>query len=107
MVTTRAKTGVKIQPMTIMIGLPIKSSANMAYMVEPLDSKRSGPGRKPWAKNAPIKIAAVALPGMPNVSVGIKSAPATALLAASEAATPSRLPLPNSSGFLDARFAAP
>ena len=36
-------------------------------------------------------------PGMPNVSVGIRDPPVTALLAASEAATPSIEPLPNSS----------
>ena len=67
MVTTRANIGVNSQPITIKIGFPSNNKANMAYIVEPLASNKSGPGLNPWAKKAPIRIAAVALP-FPNFS---------------------------------------
>jgi 3-dehydroquinate synthetase len=57
------------------------------------------------------RVSAVVLPDgeaqMPRVNSGIRLAPITALLAASAAATPSSLPLPNASGVLEARMAAP
>ena len=56
---------------------------------------------------APINSAAATLPGIPRAMVGIRLAPVTALLAASVAAMPSSLPVPNSSGDAEARFAAP
>ena len=61
----------------------------MAYIVVAFSSNSEGPGRSPCAMNAPIRMAAVPPPGMPSVRVGMRSAPATALLAASAAATPS------------------
>ena len=45
-----------------------------------------------------------ALAGMPSVRSGMKAPPAAALLADSGPATPSMAPLPNRSGYLDARF---
>ena len=55
----------------------------------------------PWITKAPTKSAAATLPGIPNVKRGMRLAAATALLADSEAAIPSRRPLPNSSGCLE------
>lgn len=45
-------------------------------------------------------------PGMPRVRVGMSEPPVTALLAASEPATPSMEPLPNSSLCLEKRRAS-
>ncbi len=45
-------------------------------------------------------------PGMPKVKRGISDPGAMALLAASDAATPLIVPLPNSSGFLSQRMAS-
>ena len=45
----------------------------------------------------PIRTAVTLSPGMPSVRVGISEPPVTALLAASEPATPSIEPLPNCS----------
>ena len=47
--------------------------------------------------------AVVALPGTPRVRVGIRVPPVTALLAASQQATPSRAPWPKSSSLLNIR----
>ncbi len=51
-------------------------------------------------------IAAPPDPGMPRAIIGAKAEAVTALLAVSGAAMPSALPLPNSSGCLDHRFAS-
>ena len=59
-----------------------------------------GPGLIPCMMSAAPKRAAVALPGMPKAKRGIREAPAVALFPASGAATPSRVPLPNSPGVL-------
>src|SRR5690606_41617205 len=50
--------------------------------------------------NAPIKIAVVPDPGIPNVNSGIIAPPDAALFADSGEATPAMFPLPNDSGFL-------
>ena len=49
----------------------------------------------------------MAPPGSPSASKGIMAAPVAALFAVSEDITPSNLPLPNSSLFLDQRTASP
>ena len=89
MLTILANMPVRSQPWISMMGFPIRSSVKMAYITGACSWNRLGPGRSPCAMNAPMRIAALGSPGMPNVRVGIRSAPATALLAASEAATPS------------------
>ena len=43
-------------------------------------------------------------PGMPRLMVGMKAAWAAELLAASAAATPSIVPVPNFSGWRETRF---
>ena len=55
----------------------------------------------------PSNMAVVGEPGIPNVSMGNMEPVLAALLAASGAATPSGLPLPNVSGFLDVALATP
>src|SRR5690625_23392 len=45
-------------------------------------------------------------PGIPKVIIGIKVTPVVPLLADSEAAIPSKLPCPNSSGLSDLRLAS-
>ena len=52
----------------------------------------------PWTTNAPMSSAAAMLPGMPRVKSGMRLDATTALLADSEAAMPSSLPLPKVSG---------
>ena len=52
----------------------------------------------PWIDSAPSSSTIVSLPGMPIPSVGTISPDCAAFCAASLAATPSTLPLPNSSG---------
>src|SRR3954471_19848928 len=54
----------------------------------------SGPGTSPWMRNAPSRIAIVALPGTPNATVGTSAPPSLALLELSEAITPRTSPLP-------------
>lgn len=55
--------------------------------------------------NAPMMAAAAGLPGIPMVRRGTKEPPVQPLLAASEAITPSGIPVPNSSGCLERFFA--
>ena len=57
-----------------------------------------GPGWMPWIVKAPIISAITALPGMPNVSIGMNEVCAPALLADSGPATPSTAPRPNRDG---------
>jgi hypothetical protein len=54
----------------------------------------SGPGTRPWIRNAPSRIAIVALPGTPNAMVGTSAPPSLALFELSEAITPRTSPLP-------------
>ena len=54
----------------------------------------SGPGTSPWIRNAPSRIAMVALPGTPNATVGTSAPPSLALLELSDAITPRTSPLP-------------
>ena len=56
--------------------------------------------------SAPRRKAATTFPGTPIANSGIRLAPATALFAASVAATPSISPSPNLSGVFEARRAA-
>ena len=67
----------------------------------------SGPGVKPWMRNAPINNAATSSPGILRVNIGIMLEPQTALLADSAAAIPSTDPFPYFSGSLEVRFASP
>ena len=61
--------------------------------------KTEGPGLKPpMLSAARIRKTAPTLPGMPSDSTGIRLAPETELFAASVAATPSGVPLPNGTG---------
>lgn len=62
--------------------------------------KHERAGIMPWTTNAPMSSAAAMLPGMPRVKSGMRLDATTALLADSEAAMPSSLPLPKVSGFL-------
>jgi hypothetical protein len=55
----------------------------------------SGPGTSPWIRNAPSRIAMVALPGTPNATVGTSAPPSLALFELSDAITPRTSPLPN------------
>src|ERR1044071_8510871 len=48
----------------------------------------SGPGTNPWIRNAPSRMAMVALPGTPNATVGTSAPPSLALLELSDAITP-------------------
>ena len=66
-----------------------------------------GPGLSPWSIRRPSRIAVVSLPGIPRVNVGTIAPPLEALLAASDAATPSSIPVPNSSGRFEERTASP
>ncbi len=68
--------------------------------------KRSGPGRSPWIMKAPRITAVITSPGMPRASSGIIVAPATPLLPASEAATPSSSPLPKLAALGEVRLAS-
>jgi hypothetical protein len=54
----------------------------------------SGPGRRPWIKKAPSRIAMPAPPGMPKATVGMSDPPSTALLHDSGPITPRMSPLP-------------
>ena len=51
-------------------------------------------------------MAATESPGTPRVSMGMKAPAQIELLAASEAATPSIMPVPNFSGVFEARFSS-
>ena len=62
------------------------------------------PGWMPCAMIAPRITAATALPGMPSVSMGMREPPMTALLALSEEATPSMMPVPYFEGSLAQRL---
>src|SRR3546814_15900277 len=69
-------------------------------------SNRSGPGCRPWISRPPSSTAVEFEPGMPKHSVGTSAVQATALLAASRAATTSGQPLPNPSACFDERRAS-
>ena len=56
--------------------------------------KINGPGSIPWIWNIPKIMAVRAPPGKPKARSGIMAAPVAALLAVSEATTPSISPLP-------------
>ena len=73
----------------------------MPYRVPGWSRNREGPGIMPCNMNAPIRMAVQPSPGMPKVIRGIRVEPVVALLAASEAATPSISPLPKLSPFRD------
>ena len=55
----------------------------------------------------PSRMAVVGDPGMPRVSMGSMEPVLAALFAASGASTPSTMPVPNFSGFLEKFFAMP
>ena len=57
-----------------------------------------GPGVRPLIISVPSRMASAGVVGMPSDSSGMKPAMAVALLAASGAATPSIMPVPNFSG---------
>lgn len=59
---------------------------------------------KAWIVSAPSNKAVVESPGMPSAIMGITAPPIVALLAVSVAKMPSIVPLPYSSGCLDALF---
>ena len=72
----------------------------------PLSRKSSGPGTRPLLISTPRRIAAPPEPGMPSESEGT-SVPATrALFEHSGAATPSMMPVPNSSERFDHRLSS-
>ena len=79
----------------------------MAKVIWSLSVSMAGPGVIPWMRNAPSKIAIVALPGIPKAIVGISEAPFIALLALSGAITPRTSPFPNSSRSLELCTACP
>src|ERR1700746_1389195 len=58
----------------------------------------SGPGTSPWIRNAPRRIAMVALPGTPKATVGTRAPPSLALLELSDAMTPRTSPLRKGAG---------
>jgi hypothetical protein len=64
----------------------------------------SGPGCRLNSVSTPSITAVVVEPGMPSVSNGTIAPPTEELLAASGAATPSIMPVPNRSGVLEKRF---
>ena len=64
-----------------------------------------GPGVNPLIMKPPNIRAAAKLPGIPNVTRGIKFGPTTALFPDSQAARPSKEPFPKRSGCLDALLA--
>ena len=65
---------------------------------------RKGPGVIPWIIRAAKIMAIDGFPGMPSVSSGMNDELEAALLADSGPATPSMMPLPNSSGVLEYFF---
>ena len=65
----------------------------------------SGPGLKPCNVSAPSSSAVPALPGIPKATVG-SNAPVSSLVAVIAATTPSGLPLPKVSGFLEVCMAS-
>ena len=66
-----------------------------------------GPGLKPHSTSAASRIAVVPEPGMPRVKSGTSAPPVSELLAPSGAATPSMMPVPNSSRRFDTAFSMP
>ena len=63
-----------------------------------------GPGTTLWIKSAPSMIAVTMSPGIPSAIMVISAPPAVPLLAASEAITPSGMPVPYFSGCFEAFF---
>ena len=89
---------------TISIRLPIHMLTIMPQNRPGFCSMTWGPGTMPWIIMPPIIIAITALEGMPSVSMGMNEVCAAALLAASGAATPSIMPVPNFSGVRESLF---
>ena len=65
---------------------------------------RRGPICTPFSARAEAITAAALPPGMPRHSRGTMAPPVAALLAVSEAAMPSMMPVPNFSGCLESLF---
>ena len=61
-----------------------------------------GPGTTLWISSAPSIMAVTMSPGMPSAIMVMSAPPAVPLLAASEAMTPSGIPVPYFSGCFDA-----
>src|SRR5436309_1472187 len=76
-------------------------------ITSPFSWKTSGPGTTPKMIITPRKTAAPTLPGIPSAIVHTRSPGMQALVAVSEAITPSGSPAPNVSGCVDPRLAAP
>ena len=73
---------------------PINSPMKKPQINSGFDVNSIGPGRSPCSVTATSRIAAVAPPGMPSVSAGIRPVGMQELLEASGAITPSGAPLP-------------
>jgi len=58
----------------------------------------------PWTSRAVMRRAVAGMAGIPRTRRGTREVPVVALLAASGPATPSILPVPNSSGCLEIFF---
>jgi len=67
----------------------------------------SGPGSRPQISRPPSSTAAVGEPGTPSVSIGKSAEVPAACAAVSGATTPSTIPSPNLSPFLEKRRATP
>ena len=92
--------------MTSSIRLPIHIEATMPQNRLGRSVITCGPGWIPWMVMAPIMSAITALPGMPNVSIGMNEVWAPALLADSGPATPSTAPWPKRDGSRAAFFSS-
>ena len=82
-----------------------KKAKKMPYASTGSSPMNVGLGMTSWIRSAPSMIAVTMSPGMPSAIIMIKAPPAVALLADSEATTPSAIPVPNFSGVLDAFLA--
>lgn len=79
-------------------------AANIANTNEALFLNSNGPGTIPCTMKAPRRTAVAPSPGIPKVRRGIIAPPTEALFEVSEATTPSGIPVPNFSGYLDLLF---
>ena len=73
----------------------------MPYISTGSSLNSNGPGWRPWIIKPPSSIAVAMSPGMPRVSRGTIAPPTEALFAVSVATTPSMIPVPNFSGYLE------
>ncbi len=91
--------------------VPTKFPRTTVQIIRKTRSSRStmslGPGSTPIMIKAVMRIAMEELPGIPKARVEARAPPSTASLDDSGAITPSTIPVPNFSGFLEVCLAWP